>query len=74
MKAITKRNTVSILSIFAIFTLILAACGQGTETKKEEVTEPVVAPAPAPAPAPATDTMPKLDTTASTRPDPIKTK
>lgn len=72
MKAITKRNTVSILSFFAIFTLILAACGQGTETKKEEVTEPVVAPAPAP--APATDTMPKLDTTASTRPDPIKTK
>lgn len=70
MKAITKLSTVFMLSFVTMVTVFLASCGQGAETKKEEVKETVVEPAPAPAP----DSLPKIDTTASTRPDPIKTK
>lgn len=72
MKAITKLSTLFILSFVTMATVFLVGCDQGAETKKVEVKETVVEPTPAPAPAP--DSLPKMDTSASTRPDPIKTK
>jgi hypothetical protein len=56
------------LMVFAVF---FSACG-GEEKKTEETTTPPATEQAAPAAKP-TDTMPPIDTTASSRPDPRKT-
>jgi hypothetical protein len=51
--------------------VLFSACG-GEEKKSEEATTPPATEQTAPAAAP-TDTLPPIDTTASSRPDPRKT-
>lgn len=69
-------NALKVQPIRWIFGLMLSAvlfsaCG-GEEKKSEEATTPPATEQAAPAPAP-TDTLPPIDTTASSRPDPRKT-
>lgn len=68
---VPKSQLIRWIAALTVSVALFSACG-GEEKKSEEATTPPATEQAAPAPAP-TDTLPPIDTSASSRPDPRKT-